>query len=155
MLFMSNWKPILYGCIVTLVTIIFHSFMYRLNMPNKHTPTRWLIITLVTIKCDPIRLDLFVFCKMASCCRCIFTLVTDKLDSFMNRQFVFLYTGSLRNFLFALVTVISNLFTYGQFMKKKTWPCLEIYAVLVTHKFKYLMLSSYCGNPASRYESLS
>ena len=84
-------------------------------MPKKHSPPRWLIITLVTIKCHPIRLGLFVFCKMTSCRRFITTLVTAKLDSFMNRQFLFCYTGSLHSFVVSLVTVISNLFMYGKF----------------------------------------
>ena len=39
-------------------------------------------------------------------------------------------------------------------MKKKTLPCLKIYAALVTNYFKSLMMSSHRGNPARRKESL-
>ena len=100
----------------------------------------------------------FVFCILVSCRRFISILVTDRLDSFMNRQFVFWYTGSLRSFVVALVAVISNLFIHGQFMMKKTQHCLEIYAAMVTNKFKSLMLSSHCIvgiQPAGRNRCLN
>ena len=147
-MFMSNKKPPLYGLLVTLVTIIFPSCTalicptsILLQMTCNHTGHNqmWLHHTVP-----------FMFCNMASCHRFISTLVTYILDSFMNWQFVFWYTGSLRSFVVALVPVISNLFMHGQFMMKKTRPCLEIYAALVTHKFKPLMSTSHCGNPASR-----
>ena len=114
-------------------------------------PTSILIITLVTIKCHHHHAVPFVFSNMASCRHLFHTDYIQTLLLHEQTVCVLVY------WLFAQIcscTGHSHIKPFHvQFMKKKTLPCLENHAALVTHYFKSLMVSSHCVNPASRQES--